>query len=90
MSISNDRKGRIMIFGAITVLSLLLLGAGRIDSMNSDEGKLTERQQMRELVNGMTVQMPEQYREEWQKAAEQNPRLLLSVNTEKLAYEHSK
>ncbi|MHB9140096.1 MAG: hypothetical protein ACYC4Q_11900, partial [Victivallaceae bacterium] len=74
----------------ITVLSLFLLGAGRIDSMNGDDGKLTERQQMLQLVSEMTVQMPEQYREEWQKAAEQNPQLLLSINTEKLAYEHSK
>lgn len=89
MSISNDRKGRIMIFSAITVLSLFLLGAGRTD-VTGDEGKLTERQQMLELVSEMTMQMPEQYREEWQKAAEQNPQLLLSINTEKLTYEHSK
>jgi hypothetical protein len=85
MSISNDRKGRVTIFAVITVLSLFLLGAG--SGVNGSDEKKVERQQMTEIVSAMSIQFPEQYREEWQKAAEQNPQLLLSISTEKLAYD---
>jgi hypothetical protein len=88
MFISNDRKGRVAIFAVITVLSLFLLGAGA-GVAGSDE-KQAERQQMTELVSAMSVQFPEQYREEWQKAAEKNPQLLLSISADKLAYDLDK
>ncbi len=88
MFISNDRKGRVAIFAVITVLSLFLLGA--VSGVTGSDGKQTERQQMTELVSAMSLQVPEQYREEWQKAAEQNPQFLLSISTDKLAYDVNK
>jgi len=88
MFISNDRKGRVTIFAVITVLSLFLLGAG--SGVTGSDEKQAERQQMTKLVSSMSAQVPEQYREEWQKAAEQNPQLLLSISTDKLVYDLDK
>ncbi len=74
---------RLLFFGVLTILSLMLAGAGRMTGAifsEMDERKL-EKAQLTELVLKMLPTIPPQYHEQWKKAAQENPELLLKFNT---------
>lgn len=74
---------RMLFFGVITVLSMMLAGAGRMTGAiihELDERQL-EKEQLSELVMKMLPHIPPQHHEQWKQAALENPELLLRLNT---------
>jgi hypothetical protein len=84
MFISKERTRRLLIFGAITTLSLFLLGSKQITGV--DVPQKSENQQIAEVVSVLANQLPDKYRAGWTAASERNPKLLLAINTEKFGY----
>lgn len=74
---------RMLFFGVITLSSLLLAGAGRMTGaiIGELDEKQMEKKQLSELVLKMLPNIPPQYHEQWEKAAQENPELLLRLNT---------
>jgi|GEM_PF-3059558 hypothetical protein len=74
---------KMLFVGVIAVLSMLLAGAGQMTGVIM--GELDERQnekiQLSEQVLKMLPHIPPQYHEQWKQAAQENPALLLRLNT---------
>lgn len=80
MVIKNDKKNRVLIFGGITLLSLLLIGAAKTSRDNMTNEETRERQEMTAILESWTEQITENNQTEWKKAAITNPLLLIQIS----------
>jgi len=78
-----DKRSRFVVCATLLLLSLLLIGAGRItgEFNGRSVSKQMEKEHWTRLVAGMSSQLPRENREAWLKSASENPQALLKLST---------
>jgi len=83
---ANSKKRWIVCMGII-VLSLLLLGAGRVTEKLRERNshKREEKQIWTEIVAGMSQELPLEHKKAWAKIAREKPKFLMEICTVNLS-----
>jgi len=67
----------------LLLVSLLLIGAGRITGglVQREDCRKVERDVWREMLLGMTGEIPMEHRQQWRTTATDNPQFFIQANT---------
>ncbi len=79
----NDGKTRITICVMLILLSLLIIGAGRMtEELRQREAQQKEaKEKWRTITANMVSELPREHQEDWKKSANRHPKLLLKICT---------
>jgi hypothetical protein len=77
----SDKKNRILFFGVLTLLSLLMVGASRLKSQDANSTVTDAKRQVIENLLEGSNGIPEGNRAGWDKVVRERPLLMLRINS---------